>query len=331
MAICPGRSTWTPTSSRARATGIAARRRSSKRLCGHLGSRSDTTVILYGRDTEGEANEKWPGRRAGQIAATRAALILSLLRRRRRAPPGRWLRRLGAGRPPARDGRAVPDLGRRRSAPTSPRPELIADIEEAKQILADPEGAALVSVRTWNEHIGEVSGYNYIATGRPNRRRRLGQLRHRRLPHAALPQPRQHDAPLPGDRRQLGAAGITADKWVAFYCGTGWRASETWFYAHLMGWPTSPSTTAAGWNGAALRARTRSKWGGPSYQRDRITLPNKRAQQTPTARRSSRRTKRATSRPRCIPLPATAEQGGHCLFRHLRERHRRRLTSSLRM
>ena len=31
-------------------------------------------------------------------------------------------------------------------------------------------------------------------------------------------------------------AGITRDKWVAYYCGTGWRASETWFYAYLMGW-----------------------------------------------------------------------------------------------
>ena len=41
-----------------------------------LGISHDTTVILYGRDTEGHANEKWPGRRAGQIAATRAALIL---------------------------------------------------------------------------------------------------------------------------------------------------------------------------------------------------------------------------------------------------------------
>ena len=41
-----------------------------------LGITADTTVILYGRDTEGDANEKWPGRRAGQIAATRAALIL---------------------------------------------------------------------------------------------------------------------------------------------------------------------------------------------------------------------------------------------------------------
>jgi thiosulfate/3-mercaptopyruvate sulfurtransferase len=32
-------------------------------------------------------------------------------------------------------------------------------------------------------------------------------------------------------------AGITPDKRVSFYCGTGWRASETWFYASLMGWP----------------------------------------------------------------------------------------------
>jgi len=42
-----------------------------------LGITHDTTVILYGRDTEGDANEKWPGRRAGQIAATRAALMPS--------------------------------------------------------------------------------------------------------------------------------------------------------------------------------------------------------------------------------------------------------------
>ena len=42
-----------------------------------VGITHDTTVILYGRDTAGDANEKWPGRRAGQIAATRAAAILT--------------------------------------------------------------------------------------------------------------------------------------------------------------------------------------------------------------------------------------------------------------
>jgi thiosulfate/3-mercaptopyruvate sulfurtransferase len=28
--------------------------------------------------------------------------------------------------------------------------------------------------------------------------------------------------------------GVTPDKRVAFYCGTGWRASEAFFYAYLM-------------------------------------------------------------------------------------------------
>ena len=41
-----------------------------------LGITRDTTVVVYGRDTEGQANEKWPGRRAGQIAATRALMIM---------------------------------------------------------------------------------------------------------------------------------------------------------------------------------------------------------------------------------------------------------------
>ena len=30
--------------------------------------------------------------------------------------------------------------------------------------------------------------------------------------------------------------GITPDKRVVFHCGTGWRASETYFYAYAMGW-----------------------------------------------------------------------------------------------
>src|SRR5262245_33237817 len=39
--------------------------------------------------------------------------------------------------------------------------------------------------------------------------------------------------------RRSGARGASPpDKRVAFYCGTGWRASEAFFYAYLMGWPT---------------------------------------------------------------------------------------------
>src|SRR3954469_23565081 len=42
--------------------------------------------------------------------------------------------------------------------------------------------------------------------------------------------------PYPEIAANWAEAGITADKWVAFYCGTGWRASETWFYAYLQDW-----------------------------------------------------------------------------------------------
>ena len=31
-------------------------------------------------------------------------------------------------------------------------------------------------------------------------------------------------------------SGITSEKKVVFYCGTGWRASEAFFIAHLLGW-----------------------------------------------------------------------------------------------
>ncbi|TML22764.1 MAG: hypothetical protein E6G28_04260 [Actinobacteria bacterium] len=135
-------------------------------LCS-LGVTTDTTVILYGRDTEGDANEKWPGRRAGQISATRAALILRYCGVDDiRLLDGGYDRWVQAGNPletVVREPTTVTSFG----VEIPRRPQVIVDIEEAKEILLDPDGAALVSVRTWNEHIGKVSGYNYIgAAGR---------------------------------------------------------------------------------------------------------------------------------------------------------------------
>ena len=116
------------------------------------------------------------------------------------------------------------------------RPEVIVDIAEAKEIIADPEGAALVSVRTWREHIGQVSGYNYIGpAGRikgdvwGNCGSDAYHMQHYRNVDNTMRE-------YPEITANWAEAGITADKWVAFYCGTGWRASETWFYAYLQGW-----------------------------------------------------------------------------------------------
>jgi 3-mercaptopyruvate sulfurtransferase SseA len=205
-------------------------------LCS-LGIDRDTSVVLYGRDTEGHADEKWPGRRAGQIAAARAALILRYCGvddvRLLDGGYDAWVR---AGHPldtAPHEPTPVPAFG----APIPQRPELIVDIDEAKRILADPEHAALVSVRTWDEHVGRTSGYRYIApAGRiagdvwGNCGTDAYHMQHYRTVDNTM-------RPYPEIAANWAGAGITADKHVAFYCGTGWRASETWFYAYLMGWP----------------------------------------------------------------------------------------------
>ena len=202
-----------------------------------LGITKDTTVVVYGRDTEGQANDKWPGRRAGQIAATRALMIL-------RYAGVDDVRLLDGGYDWwVRDGNPVETVIREPSpvaefgAVVPVRPDVIVDIEEAKQIIADPDGAALVSVRTWREHIGAVSGYNYIGpAGRikgdvwGNCGSDAYHMQHYRNVDNTM-------RTYPEITANWAEAGITADKWVAFYCGTGWRASETWFYAYLQGWP----------------------------------------------------------------------------------------------
>ena len=204
-------------------------------LCS-LGISHDTTVIVYGRDTEGQANEKWPGRRAGQIAANRAALILRYagVEDVRVLDGGydRWARAGNALEPGVNPATPVPSFGVR----IPQHPEFIVDLDEAKQILSDPDHAALVSVRSWREHIGEVSGYNYIGlAGRiagdvwGNCGSDAYHMQHYRNVDNTM-------RAYPEIAANWEEADIGPEKWVAFYCGTGWRASETWFYAYLMGW-----------------------------------------------------------------------------------------------
>ncbi len=201
-----------------------------------LGISSDTTVVLYGRDTVGNPNEKWPGRRAGQIAASRAAAILLYAGVKDvRLLDGGYDNWVNAGYP-LEGGWRAPNPIARFGVPIPQRPEIIVDIEEAKAILSDPAGAALVSVRTWKEHTGQVSGYNYIEPkGRiagdvwGNCGSDAYHMQHYRNVDNTM-------RPYPEIAANWAEAGITPDKWVAFYCGTGWRASETWFYAYLMGW-----------------------------------------------------------------------------------------------
>ena len=201
-----------------------------------LGITNDTTVVVYGRDTEGHANEKWPGRRAGQIAATRALMILRYAGvddvRLLDGGYDWWVQ----GGTPLETVLREPTPVEAFGVPVPLRPEVIVDIDEAKEILADQDGAALVSVRTWKEHVGKVSGYNYIGpAGRiagdvwGNCGSDAYHMQHYRNIDNTM-------RAYPEIAANWEEAGITREKWVAFYCGTGWRASETWFYAYLQDW-----------------------------------------------------------------------------------------------
>jgi 3-mercaptopyruvate sulfurtransferase SseA len=201
-----------------------------------FGISADTTVILYGRDTIGGAREKAPGSRVGQLAATRAALILHYAGVRDvRVLDGGYDQWVRAGNPvetAIRHPQPISTFGGK----IPKRPDFIVDIADAKSILA-ADDAVLVSVRSWREQTGETSGYDYIdRTGRIAGDVWGGggsdayQMQHYRNVDNTM-------RAYPEIAGRWQEAGVTPDKRVAFYCGTGWRASEAWFCALLMGWP----------------------------------------------------------------------------------------------
>ena len=114
-------------------------------------------------------------------------------------------------------------------------PEYLIDIDSVKELLKNDQGV-LVSVRSWDEYIGKTSGYDYIKT--------KGHIAGAVWGHSGSDPHHMEDYRNPdGTMRSYHEiesnwrkVGITPDKKIAFYCGTGWRASETFFYAYLMGW-----------------------------------------------------------------------------------------------
>jgi 3-mercaptopyruvate sulfurtransferase SseA len=110
------------------------------------------------------------------------------------------------------------------------------DLPEARRILASPD-ANLVSVRSWPEYIGEVSGYNYIE--------RAGRIPGSVFGNCGSDAYHMENYRNPDHTtREFGEiattwmeTGITPDRHNAFYCGTGWRGSEAFFNAWLLGWP----------------------------------------------------------------------------------------------
>lgn len=209
------------------------------------GITADTTVILYGKFQFPDNNDDFPGSAAGDIGAIRCAFIMMFA-------GVKDVRILNGGYQSWQDAgfeisttdvakTPIVDFG----ITIPQKPELVVDIPEAKKLLASENGE-LVCVRSWPEFIGEVSGYNYIK----KKGRIPGAIfgnsgsdayhmeNYRNLDHTTR---EYHEIQLIWKE-----IGITPNKHLAFYCGTGWRGSEAFFNAWLMGWPTV-SVFDGGW------------------------------------------------------------------------------------
>jgi thiosulfate/3-mercaptopyruvate sulfurtransferase len=207
-----------------------------KKALENLGITHDTTVILYGRFSNPDIDDPFPGSSAGHLGAFRCAFIMMYA-------GVKDVRMLNGGLQAWMDDGfeisdeetmriPVSDFGK--SIPTCP--ELAVDIQEAKEILKSDK-KNLVSVRSWREFIGKESGYNYIEKKGRIPGAVFGNCgsdayhmeNYRNLDHTTRD---YHEI-----ERMWTEVGITSDKHNAFYCGTGWRGSEAFFNAWLMGWP----------------------------------------------------------------------------------------------
>lgn len=201
-----------------------------------LGITENTTVILYGRFSFPDNNDPFPGSSAGHLGSIRAAFIMMYAGVKDVKILNGGLRSWEDAGFEITTRESMPVYRGEFGAPIPGRPELAVDVPKAKRIIASDQ-AELVSVRSWAEYIGEVSGYNYIE----KRGRIPGSVfgncgtdayhmeNYRNLDHTTREYHEVEEIWM--------EVGVIPEKHNAFYCGTGWRGSEAWLNAYLMGWP----------------------------------------------------------------------------------------------
>ncbi len=209
------------------------------------GITADTTVILYGKFLFPKNEDPFPGSAAGHLGAMRCAFIMMYA-------GVKDVKVLNGGY------QSWADAGyevSKKDVPKKPEtvfgidipanPELAVDLPEAKELLKSTNGD-LICVRSWPEYIGEVSGYNYI-----DKKGRIpgaifsdcGSDAYHMENYSNLDHTTREFREI---EENLLNSGVNRENHNAFYCGTGWRGSEAFFNAYLMGWP-KVSVFDGGW------------------------------------------------------------------------------------
>lgn len=160
-----------------------------KKLLLDNGIRHDTTVILYGRNTMAAARAAHLMMYAGveDVRLLDGGLDAWFVQHLRTETglPNKY-------EPVKEFGVAIPA-----------HPEYYTTLSQAKELLKQPD-SALVSVRTWDEFVGNTSGYSYIKPKGDIPGGQVGSWWRRCQQHERLPQPGRHHEAGPRDPRHVG-------------------------------------------------------------------------------------------------------------------------------
>lgn len=115
----------------------------------------------------------------------------------------------------------------------TPNPAVIATTDYVFNNYQNTATTQLIDVRSGSEYVGNISGYNYV-------------VQKGRIPNAIWAYDGDDSSPAYRDsdgtfrsytevKDMWRSVGISFDKEMVFYCGSGYRSSVTFFYGYLMG------------------------------------------------------------------------------------------------
>lgn len=126
-------------------------------------------------------------------------------------------------------------------------PEYLVNIAFVRDAInkQDPK-VVIADIRTRKEYDGITAPYTYIPTKGRIKDAKWGEAGDGPWTMEAYVNSDGTFKRLQEIEQMWAKNGITRDKHVAFYCGTGWRSSLAFYFAYMMGWPQI-SNFDSGW------------------------------------------------------------------------------------
>lgn len=125
-------------------------------------------------------------------------------------------------------------------------PEYITSIETVKEKLGKDNNFQLISIRSENEWLGKESGYTYIPRAGEPKGALWGKAGHDKDSMDFYINSDGKYKDFSEIKKMWEEQGISTDKQMSFYCGTGWRGSVAFLLAHENG--LNASLYDGGWN-----------------------------------------------------------------------------------